>query len=376
MIFKNVSNHLVPTCLVDTRYQVGGYRELKTKAELDNLPTGVRRCGMLVYVIEEDETYRLNAQNEFVKTTNTPLVVNHNYVDDFRGNFGEIETNKRWIDGRPIYRRVKQYSWENKITLNDNVAYEYSIGALADNIVKTNIVIHGRYNDDRVWISNVPSFNLGDNNASVSAVIKLNSNKTESICEIKSTAKINIIKITITVEYIKQNELQYIKGYKVLKLISPLKFYLYYSEIQNMTKIDPDPNPEEGVKTRILTKWRYDSPYGGGGYYPKKVKFTNINKENKTFDIIYPITTETYRQKLNANNEWVNDKWLRSGAEFTYTKTYSYENIDESIITAETPPETAPSYWFMDGSSYSYMKLDYNLNAIVDVSPGQIEIPI
>ena len=65
----NIPSTIVPFTTDDTYathdsiYGKGGFRSVRTLADRDNIPLARRSVGMLVYVISEDITYKLNDNN-------------------------------------------------------------------------------------------------------------------------------------------------------------------------------------------------------------------------------------------------------------------------------------------------------------------------
>ena len=65
----NIPSTIVPFTTDDTYathdaiYGKGGFRSVRTLADRDNIPQARRSVGMLVYVISEDITYKLNDNN-------------------------------------------------------------------------------------------------------------------------------------------------------------------------------------------------------------------------------------------------------------------------------------------------------------------------
>ena len=69
----NIPSTIVPFTTEDTyatheaQYGKGGYRSVRTLADRDAIPQARRDSGMLVYVISEDITYKLNDSNEWAE---------------------------------------------------------------------------------------------------------------------------------------------------------------------------------------------------------------------------------------------------------------------------------------------------------------------
>jgi len=67
----NIPSTIVPFTTDDTygthdaKYGIGGFRSVRTLAERNSIPQARRATGMLVYVIAEDITYKLNDSNEW-----------------------------------------------------------------------------------------------------------------------------------------------------------------------------------------------------------------------------------------------------------------------------------------------------------------------
>ena len=65
----NIPSTIVPFTSDDTypvtedQYIKGGFRSVRALADRDNIPLARRSVGMLVYVISEDITYKLNDNN-------------------------------------------------------------------------------------------------------------------------------------------------------------------------------------------------------------------------------------------------------------------------------------------------------------------------
>ena len=51
--------------VTESQYNKGGYRSVRTLADRNAIPQARRESGMLVYVISEDVTYKLNDSNEW-----------------------------------------------------------------------------------------------------------------------------------------------------------------------------------------------------------------------------------------------------------------------------------------------------------------------
>ncbi|MBQ8132429.1 MAG: hypothetical protein IJ193_08060 [Bacilli bacterium] len=67
----NIPSTIVPFTTDDTyathdsQYGKGGFRSCRTITERNSIPQARRSVGMLVYVIEEDITYKLNDHNQW-----------------------------------------------------------------------------------------------------------------------------------------------------------------------------------------------------------------------------------------------------------------------------------------------------------------------